>query len=143
MQERSCPCSTRMTDSWRCVLARRYWRAGSVWNDSSWAWQTDMMWESVRKASIRRLLVREPNWIGDAVMSEPALAALRELFPTAEITLLVKPAIAELLRGHPALQRILVYEDPGRHVGITGKWTLAGTLRRLRFDLAILFQNAF
>ncbi len=101
------------------------------------------MWESVRKASIRRLLVRGPNWIGDAVMSEPALAALRELFPTAEITLLVKPAIAELLRGHPALQRILVYEDPGRHVGITGKWTLAGTLRRLRFDLAILFQNAF
>jgi len=76
-------------------------------------------------------------------MSEPALAALRELFPTAEITLLVKPAVAELLRGHPALQRILVYEDPGRHVGITGKWTLAGTLRRLRFDLAILFQNAF
>jgi len=102
-----------------------------------------MMWESVYRASIRRLLVRGPNWIGDAVMSEPALAALRELFPTAEITLLVKPAIAELLRGHPALQRILVYEDPGRHVGITGKWTLAGTLRRLRFDLAILFQNAF
>jgi len=102
-----------------------------------------MMWESVRKASIRRLLVRGPNWIGDAVMSEPALAALRELFPTAEITLLVKPAIAELMRGHPALQRILVYEDPGRHAGITGKWTLAGTLRRLRFDLAILFQNAF
>jgi len=88
-------------------------------------------------------LVRGPNWIGDAVMSEPALAALRELFPTAELTLLVKPAIAELLRGHPALQRILVYEDPGRHVGITGKWTLAATLRRLRFDLAILFQNAF
>lgn len=102
-----------------------------------------MTWESVRKASIRRLLVRGPNWIGDAVMSEPALAALRELFPTAEITLLVKPAIAELLRRHPALHRILVYEDPGRHAGITGKWTLAGTLRRLRFDLAILFQNAF
>ncbi len=102
-----------------------------------------MMWESVRKASIKRLLVRGPNWIGDAVMSEPALAALRELFQTAEITLLVKPAIAELLKGHPALHRILVYEDPGRHAGITGKWTLAGTLRHLRFDLAILFQNAF
>ena len=101
------------------------------------------MWESVRKASIKRLLVRGPNWIGDAVMSEPALAALQELFPSTEITLLVKPAIAELLRGHPALHQVLVYEDPGRHVGITGKWTLAGTLRRLRFDLAILFQNAF
>ena len=102
-----------------------------------------MVWESVRKASIRRLLVRGPNWIGDAVMSEPAMAALQELFPTTEITLLVKPTIAELLRGHPALHQVLVYEDPGRHAGITGKWTLAGALRRLQFDLAILFQNAF
>src|SRR5438132_1097762 len=102
-----------------------------------------MVWESVRKASIKRLLVRGPNWIGDAVMSEPALAALQELFPTTEITLLVKPMIAELLRGHPALHQVLIYEDPGRHVGITGKWTLAGALRRLQFDLAILFQNAF
>lgn len=76
-------------------------------------------------------------------MSEPALAALQELFPMTEISLLVKPTIAELLRGHPALHQVLVYEDPGRHAGITGKWTLAGTLRRLRFDLAILFQNAF
>lgn len=101
------------------------------------------MWESVRRASIKRLLVRGPNWIGDAVMSEPALAALQELFPMTEISLLVKPTIAELLRGHPALHQVLVYEDPGRHAGITGKWTLAGTLRRLRFDLAILFQNAF
>jgi lipopolysaccharide heptosyltransferase II len=102
-----------------------------------------MMWGFVRKASIKRLLVRGPNWIGDAVMSEPALAALQELFPTTEITLLVKPAIAELLRGHPALHQVLVYENPGRHVGITGKWTLARALRRLQFDLAILFQNAF
>jgi len=102
-----------------------------------------MVWESVRKASIKRLLVRGPNWIGDAVMSEPAMAALQELFPTTEITLLVKPTIAELLTGHPALHQVLVYEDPGRHAGITGKWTLAGALRRLQFDLAILFQNAF
>ncbi len=95
------------------------------------------------RLTAQRILVRGPNWIGDAVMSEPALAALRELFPAAEITLLVKPTIAELLRSHPALHRILVYEDPGRHARITGKWTLAGTLRRSRFDLAILFQNAF
>lgn len=97
----------------------------------------------VRKDSIKKLLVRGPNWIGDAVMSEPALSALRELFPAAEITLLVKPAIAELLTGHPALNRMLVYEDRGRHAGLAGKWALAGTLGRMGFDLAVLFQNAF
>ncbi len=76
-------------------------------------------------------------------MSEPALAALRRLCPQAEITLLVKPAIAELFGRHPAVDRLLVYDDRGRHAGLTGKWTLAGVLRRHRFDLAMLFQNAF
>jgi heptosyltransferase-2 len=92
---------------------------------------------------VKRLLVRGPNWIGDAVMCEPALAALRPLFPAAEITLLVKPAIAELFKGHPGVDRILVYEDPGRHAGLAGKWALANAIRRARFQLAILFQNAF
>jgi heptosyltransferase-2 len=93
--------------------------------------------------SIKRLLVRGPNWIGDAVMSEPALASLRGHFPEAEITLLVKPAVALLFKGHPALARIMVYEDRGKHAGLAGKWALAGELRQQRFDLAILFQNAF
>jgi len=93
--------------------------------------------------SIRQILVRGPNWIGDAVMSEPALVAIRGVFPSAEIALLVKPVIAELLNGHPAVDRVVIYEDRGRHAGLSGKWGLAQALRRERFDLAILFQNAF
>ncbi len=97
----------------------------------------------MHKETIRRIVVRAPNWIGDAVMCEPALSALRTLFPQAELTVLARPAIAELFTGHPAVNHVLVYEDRGRHAGLTGKWRLAQTLRRLRFDLAILFQNAF
>jgi len=93
--------------------------------------------------SVRRVLVRGPNWIGDAVMSEPALAAIRGIFPNAEIVLLVKPVIAELLKGHSAVDRVAIYEDQGRHAGLSGKWRLARALRRERFDVAILFQNAF
>ncbi len=92
---------------------------------------------------VRRLLVRGPNWIGDAVMCEPALSAVRGLFPEAEVTLLVKPTIAELLAHHPAVDCTLVYEDRRKHAGLAGKWALAEELRRRRFDLAILFQNAF
>ena len=87
--------------------------------------------------------MRGPNWIGDAVMCEPAIAALRRLFPNAELTLLVKPVVAELFKGHPDVAHILVYDDHGQHAGLTGKWRLANALRRGRFDLAILFQNAF
>jgi len=97
----------------------------------------------VHHASIQRVLVRAPNWIGDAVMCEPALRGLRSLFPQAELTLLAKSSIAELFIAYPGLDRVLVYDDKGMHAGLSGKWSLAGTVRRYRFDLAVLFQNAF
>ena len=93
--------------------------------------------------TVKKILVRGPNWLGDAVMCEPALRGLRGLFPEAQIALLVKPAVAELFAGHPALTRVLIYDINGRHAGLSGKWALAGQLRRQSFDLAVLFQNAF
>jgi heptosyltransferase II len=97
----------------------------------------------VNKDAIKRILVRGPNWLGDAVMSEPALRGLQKLFPDAQISLLVKPGVADLFKDHPALTHVLTYESNGRHTGLSGKWVLAGELRRKGFDLAILFQNAF
>ncbi len=94
-------------------------------------------------ASVRRILVRAPNWIGDAVMCEPALRGLRTRFPSASITLLAKPAVADLFQTDRSLDRVVVYEDHGIHAGLAGKWTLAQTLRRSQFGLAVLFQNAF
>ncbi|WP_447984346.1 lipopolysaccharide heptosyltransferase II [Nitrospira sp. Nam74] len=98
---------------------------------------------SLGQHAMNRILIRGTNWIGDAVMSEPALSAIRHAFPKAEITLLVKPAVAELFQQHPAIDHICVYEHRGRHAGLSGKWALGAELRRGRFDLAILFQNAF
>jgi heptosyltransferase-2 len=97
----------------------------------------------VDKEAIKRILVRGPNWLGDAVMCEPALRGLRRLFPDAQIALLVKPAVADLFTGHPALTRVLTYDSKGCHAGLFGKWALAEQLRRQSFDLAVLFQNAF
>ncbi len=89
------------------------------------------------------LLVRATNWLGDAVMTTPALAAVREGFPDARIVLLARPLVAELLRHHPDVDEVMVYELPGRHDGALGRLRLAGELRRRRFDGALLLQNAF
>jgi len=89
------------------------------------------------------LLVRATNWLGDAVMTTPALAAVREGFPAARIVLLARPLVAELFRHHPDVDEVMVYERPGRHEGALGRLRLAGELRRRRFDGALLLQNAF
>lgn len=97
----------------------------------------------VHRESVKRIVVRAPNWIGDAVMCEPALRGLRSLFPQAEVTLLAKASIAELFVAYSGLDRVVVYDEKRAHAGLPGKWVLAGLLRQHRFDCAVLFQNAF
>ncbi len=91
---------------------------------------------------VKRLLVRATNWIGDAVMTTPAVRAIRENFPRAEISLLAKPWVVPVFQNSPHVDRIVVYEAKGRHRGTGGRLRLARDLRRHRFDAAILLQNA-
>jgi len=91
----------------------------------------------------RRILVSAPNWIGDAVMCSPALKGIRQAFPSAEICVLARPAVADLLRDHSCLDNILVCQYQGRHASIVGQFRLARELHFRRFDLAVLFPNSF
>ncbi len=90
-----------------------------------------------------RLLVRTTNWLGDAVMSIPALREIRGAFPEWEITLLARPWVADLYAREDFCDHIVRYENNGRHQGLLGKWTLSSQLRQTRFDCAVLLQNAF
>jgi hypothetical protein len=45
---------------------------------------------------IRRVLIRSANWVGDAVMSLPAIASIRLSFPGAKISILAKPWVGDL-----------------------------------------------
>ena len=94
-------------------------------------------------AQVHRVLVRGVNWVGDAVMTTPAIAGIRKTFPGAKISLLVKPWVAGIFEGNPDIDEILLYDREGRHRGVTGLLRLARELRDYRFDLAILLQNAF
>jgi len=90
-----------------------------------------------------KIIVRAPNWVGDAVMAIPALEAIRRAHASAEIAILARPAVADLYRGAIFANRIVEYDNAGRHKGWRGREKLVAELRRERFDLAILLQNAF
>lgn len=92
---------------------------------------------------IRRILVRAPNWIGDAVMCLPALASLKELYPASEITVLSKARTLPVFEGNPVVSGTIEYEDKRRHKGITGRLKLSREIKKMGFGLAVLFQNAF
>lgn len=91
----------------------------------------------------KKILVRSPNWIGDAVMSLPALRGIKSAFVAAEICILAKPWVADIFQGFSGPDRIILYESPGKHQGLAGKMHLAQRLKEEKFDLAILFPNSF
>ena len=91
---------------------------------------------------IDRILVRGTNWVGDALLTVPALASLKHNFPQAEITVLAKKWVAPVYAAHPAVDDVMFFDRDGAHQGWRGLLRLAGEIRRRHFDLAVLFQNA-
>jgi heptosyltransferase-2 len=91
----------------------------------------------------KKILVRATNWVGDAVMSVPALQALRQRYPGARIAILARPWVAGLYGREPFCDELIPYEAPRGGHDLGPKWRLASELRRRHFDCAVLFQNAF
>ena len=91
-----------------------------------------------------KILVRSPNWVGDAVMAIPALQAIRQRWPRAEMCVLAPTWVADLYRGQNYADRSIVYEGQGRgrHRSLLAKERVAAELRAERFDAAVLLQNA-
>jgi heptosyltransferase-2 len=91
-------------------------------------------------SSISRICIRATNWLGDAVMSLPAIRSIREIFPHAHIALVARPWVADLYSRERSVNRIIPYTA---QKGIAEKRAFAAQLRREHFDAAILLQNAF
>ncbi len=83
-----------------------------------------------------RILVRGVNWLGDAVMTTPALVRLRERFPKARITLLTHEKLADLWLGHAAIDEVMPFASA------EGPWCISRRLRAHGFELALILPNS-
>lgn len=118
------------------------------------------------KNSIQRIVIRCPNPVGDFIMATPALRSIREGFPQARISLLLKPNLKGLIEGAPWFDELIVYDPQAGRKGFPVKmlrssgspfsylgapnlaWPcrflgLVGQLRKGKFDLGVLLTNSF
>src|SRR5258708_5090590 len=100
---------------------------------------SELKTERLQSEQIQRVVVRVPNWVGDAVMAVPALRELRRILPHAHITLVSRPATADIFIDADFFDEVLVYD----RASLASTWNQAREWRRRQFDLAFLFQNAF
>ncbi|MGH9957321.1 MAG: glycosyltransferase family 9 protein, partial [Pyrinomonadaceae bacterium] len=89
--------------------------------------------------NLERIVVRGTNWVGDAVMTVPALRELRRLLPGSHITLATRSWAEGIFSGADFLDDLLIQDW-------RGPWSVVKTVRewrRHKFDLALIFPNAF
>ena len=93
----------------------------------------------LNSSNIRRIIVRGTNWVGDAMMTLPALRELRRLFPDAHITLATRPGAKGLFIDADFLDELQIHD---RH-GLRSFFQQVRDWRKGQYDLAILLTNSF
>ena len=85
--------------------------------------------------AIERLIVRAPNWLGDAVMALPALAAVRRAYPSSAIVVAARAGVAPLYRERTAAaaNEVVIVDERGE----------AAQLRATGGDVVLLLPNSF
>ncbi|MEZ6185374.1 MAG: glycosyltransferase family 9 protein [Planctomycetota bacterium] len=94
-----------------------------------------------------RILLVRLSALGDVLHTLPAVALLRRAMPQARLEWVVETPAADLLRGHPDLDRLWVFPRPAlrnprsRVAALTASAALARDLRRARFDAVLDLQG--
>jgi len=89
-----------------------------------------------------KILVFQTAFIGDVVLTLPLVQVLHEHFPEAHIDFVAVPTGASVLAHHPAIHEVVTYDKKGKDSGLSGILSLARTLRRRAYDLALVLHRS-
>ena len=92
---------------------------------------------------IGRILVRAVNWVGDTILTYPAVAKLKGLFPQSHLSILVQNHLADLWKNCPWVNEVIPFEQKNGMDGLSEDLRFASFLKKKRFDLAVIFPRSF
>lgn len=94
------------------------------------------------QGGIKKILVINLAFLGDVILSTPAVRALKSAYPEAAIHMLVVPATEAVARGNPYIDKVIAYDKRGKHKDLLQLWALIKSLRAERYDLAVAMNFA-
>jgi len=92
---------------------------------------------------VSRILVRGVNWVGDTVLTYPAVQQLKTLFPHSHLAVLVSSPLVDLWKTFPYVNEIIPFQ---KKKGIGSFWedlNISQSLKERNFDLAVIFPRSF
>ncbi len=95
------------------------------------------------KTEPKKILIREPNWVGDNIFTLPAVQKLRESYPEAHLAVLTKAGLGSFWEMVPEVDEVITCDLKGGFKDCGKKWGLIRSLREKEFDLAVIFPRSF
>lgn len=95
------------------------------------------------KSTPENIIVKMPNWLGDAVMATPVLQDLRAAFPNAKLTALCQRNVEPLIAHDPHLTEVISYEKPSGWIHRAEHRDVIDVLEKGAYDAGILLTNSF
>lgn len=90
------------------------------------------------------IIVRMPNWVGDLIMATPIIKDLRQAFPEAKITVMVRRPLQELLEKSEDIDEIFSFHKPDNpFLRRRQRRNLIEKIRLGKYDLGLLLTNSF
>lgn len=84
---------------------------------------------------MQKIIVRAPNWIGDAVLATPALTLLKKIYPASHITVLAKEWTRDVFKANPSVDGIITLNK--------SMFQSASEIRQKQFDTGVLLPDSF
>jgi heptosyltransferase II len=95
------------------------------------------------KSRIRRILIRGVNWVGDSVLTLPAIELLRKIFPDAHLAILVEEELKPLFENVLSINEVVPFRKKTGIKGFYEEIKLIKMLGQGKWDMAVLFPNSF
>jgi heptosyltransferase-2 len=94
-------------------------------------------------SKVDSVVVRLPNWIGDAVMALPAVRCIKSSMPHLHVSCLGKPSVNELYRYNTDVDRLIDLSMPKGRNRLSAIKDFSKGLRDYRFDLGMILPDSF
>ena len=96
-----------------------------------------------RYKDVKRILVRGTNWVGDTIISFPAVNSLRRIFPQAHIAVLAKSHLAELWKANPDINEVISFDRAQGVQRLFDELRMSRLIKEHDIDLAVIFPRSF
>ncbi len=86
---------------------------------------------------MKHALIIQTAFLGDVILTLPLVQALKRSFPDCEVDFVAIPDTALILKSHPDIARVIVYDKHGSHGSLRSFLSLGKSLHNMNYDYVL------